>query len=72
MPGIGAGDLLDAFGAGPIHRGLHDGENRALNRGGNQHLLGAVLRRGGLRDLLLAGHRRPYLLEHRAGKGPTR
>ena len=31
-----------------VHHSIHHGEDRALDRDGNQHLLGAVLRRGGL------------------------
>lgn len=32
-----------------VHHSIHHGEDRALDRDGNQHLLGTVLRRGGLR-----------------------
>src|ERR1700739_1253602 len=38
IPGPDAGELLGALSGGTVHRGLDQGEDRALERRGGQHL----------------------------------
>src|SRR5215467_5802431 len=71
LAGPGPGQGVRAVRGGTVHRSLDRGEDRALQRRGDEDLAPAAGGIGGLRRLVLPGGELPRLLEDRPGQQAT-